>query len=168
MDVRFLPLGKLICITGVSGSGKSSLINEVLYKALAMRMYRAKDRPGRHETIEGIENLDKVVEIDQSPIGRTLPEPRRRTRTCSRTSATCSLRCPRPRCAGTSRAGSAFNVKGGRCEACQGDGIIRIEMQFLPDVYVPCEVCHGKRHNREALEIAQGRQHRGRTRYDRG
>jgi excinuclease ABC subunit A len=152
VDVRF-PLGKLICITGVSGSGKSSLINEVLYKALAMRMYRAKDRPGRHETIEGIENLDKVVEIDQSPIGRTP-----RSNPATYTNLFTDIRdlfaaLPEAKMRGYKPGRFSFNVKGGRCEACQGDGIIRIEMQFLPDVYVPCEVCHGKRYNREALEI---------------
>ena len=152
VDVRF-PLGKFICITGVSGSGKSSLINEVLYKALAMRMYRAKDRPGRHEGIDGIENLDKVVDIDQSPIGRTP-----RSNPATYTNLFTDIRdlfasLPDAKTRGYKAGRFSFNVKGGRCEACQGDGIIRIEMQFLPDVYVPCEVCHGQRYNREALEI---------------
>ncbi len=152
VDVR-LPLGKFICVTGVSGSGKSSLINEVLYKALAMRMYRAKDKPGRHETIEGIENLDKIVDIDQSPIGRTP-----RSNPATYTNLFTDIRdlfaaLPDAKVRGYKPGRFSFNVKGGRCEACQGDGIIRIEMQFLPDVYVPCEVCHGKRYNREALEI---------------
>jgi excinuclease ABC subunit A len=152
VDVRF-PLGKFIVITGVSGSGKSSLINEVLYKALAMRMYRAKDRPGKHDFIEGIENLDKVVDIDQSPIGRTP-----RSNPATYTNLFTDIRdlfaaLPEAKMRGYKPGRFSFNVKGGRCEACQGDGIIRIEMQFLPDVYVPCEVCHGKRYNREALEI---------------
>jgi excinuclease ABC subunit A len=152
VDVRF-PLGKFICVTGVSGSGKSSLINEVLYKALNQRMYRAKDRPGKHGGIEGIENLDKVVDIDQSPIGRTP-----RSNPATYTNLFTEIRdlfasLPEAKMRGYKAGRFSFNVKGGRCEACQGDGIIRIEMQFLPDVYVPCEVCHGKRYNREALEI---------------
>ena len=152
VDVRF-PLGKLICVTGVSGSGKSSLVNEVLYKALNQRMYRAKDRPGKHGGIEGIENLDKVVDIDQSPIGRTP-----RSNPATYTNLFTDIRdlfaaLPEAKMRGYKAGRFSFNVKGGRCEACQGDGIIRIEMQFLPDVYVPCEVCHGHRYNREALEI---------------
>jgi excinuclease ABC subunit A len=152
IDVRF-PLGKLICVTGVSGSGKSSLVIEVLYKALAMRMYRAKDRPGGHTAIEGIENLDKVVDIDQSPIGRTP-----RSNPATYTNVFTDVRdlfasLPEAKVRGYKPGRFSFNVKGGRCEACQGDGIIRIEMQFLPDVYVPCEVCHGRRYNREALEV---------------
>ena len=152
VDVR-IPLGKFVVVTGVSGSGKSSLVNEVLYKALAMRMYRAKDKPGRHLTIEGIENLDKVVDIDQSPIGRTP-----RSNPATYTNLFTEIRdlfaaLPDAKMRGYKPGRFSFNVKGGRCEACQGDGIIRIEMQFLPDVYVPCEVCHGKRYNREALEI---------------
>jgi excinuclease ABC subunit A len=152
VDVRF-PLGKFICVTGVSGSGKSSLVNEVLYKALNMRMYRAKDRPGKHGHVEGIENLDKVVDIDQSPIGRTP-----RSNPATYTNLFTDIRdlfagLPEAKMRGYKAGRFSFNVKGGRCEACTGDGIIRIEMQFLPDVYVPCEVCHGKRYNREALEI---------------
>ena len=152
LDVRF-PLGKLICVTGVSGSGKSSLVIEVLYKALAMRMYRAKDRPGRYDSIEGMENLDKVVDIDQSPIGRTP-----RSNPATYTNVFTDVRdlfasLPEAKMRGYKAGRFSFNVKGGRCEACQGDGIIRIEMQFLPDVYVPCEVCHGRRYNREALDI---------------
>jgi excinuclease ABC subunit A len=152
VDVRF-PLGKLICVTGVSGSGKSSLVVEVLYKALAQRMYRAKEKPGRHEMIEGLENLDKVVDIDQSPIGRTP-----RSNPATYTNLFTQIRdlfaeLPEAKMRGYKAGRFSFNVKGGRCEACQGDGIIRIEMQFLPDVYVPCEVCHGRRYNREALEI---------------
>ena len=152
VDVRF-PLGKLICVTGVSGSGKSSLVNEVLYKALNLRLYRAKERPGRHESIDGIENLDKVVDIDQTPIGRTP-----RSNPATYTNLFTEIRdlfasLPDAKMRGYKPGRFSFNVKGGRCEACQGDGIIRIEMQFLPDVYVPCEVCHGHRYNREALEI---------------
>ena len=152
VDVRF-PLGKLICVTGVSGSGKSSLVNEVLYKALNLRLYRAKERPGRHEGIDGIENLDKVVDIDQTPIGRTP-----RSNPATYTNLFTEIRdlfasLPEAKLRGYKPGRFSFNVKGGRCEACQGDGIIRIEMQFLPDVYVPCEVCHGHRYNREALEI---------------
>jgi excinuclease ABC subunit A len=152
LDVRF-PLGKLICITGVSGSGKSSLIVEVLYKALAMRMYRAKDRPGSHQGIEGLDQLDKVIDIDQSPIGRTP-----RSNPATYTNLFTDVRdlfasLPEAKMRGYKPGRFSFNVKGGRCEACHGDGIIRIEMQFLPDVYVPCEVCHGHRYNREALEI---------------
>jgi excinuclease ABC subunit A len=150
--VRF-PLGKLICVTGVSGSGKSSLVIEVVYKALAMRMYRAKERPGSHNLIEGLSNLDKAVDIDQSPIGRTP-----RSNPATYTNVFTEIRdlfasLPEARVRGYKPGRFSFNVKGGRCEACQGDGIIRIEMQFLPDVYVPCEVCHGKRYNREALEV---------------
>ena len=152
VDVRF-PLGKLICVTGVSGSGKSSLIVEVLYKALAARMYRAKDRPGGHHAIEGMDHLDKVIDIDQSPIGRTP-----RSNPATYTNVFTDVRdlfasLPDAKMRGYKAGRFSFNVKGGRCEACHGDGIIRIEMQFLPDVYVPCEVCHGKRYNREALEI---------------
>jgi excinuclease ABC subunit A len=152
VDVR-LPLGKFITVTGVSGSGKSSLVVEVLYKALAQRMYRAKERPGRYDRIEGLENLDKVIDIDQSPIGRTP-----RSNPATYTNIFTDVRdlfasLPEAKMRGYKPGRFSFNVKGGRCEACQGDGIIRIEMQFLPDVYVPCEVCHGKRYNREALEI---------------
>ncbi len=152
IDVRF-PLGKFICVTGVSGSGKSSLVIEVLYKALAAHMYRAREKPGCHDGIEGLDNLNKVVDIDQSPIGRTP-----RSNPATYTNVFTDIRdlyasLPEAKMRGYKPGRFSFNVKGGRCEACQGDGIIRIEMQFLPDVYVPCEVCHGRRYNREALEI---------------
>ncbi len=158
IDVR-IPLGKFVVVTGVSGSGKSSLIIEVLYKRLAQIFYRAKDKPGRHETILGVEHLDKVIDIDQSPIGRTP-----RSNPATYTNVFTYIRelfasLPEAKARGYEAGRFSFNVKGGRCEACEGDGIIRIEMQFLPDVYVPCEVCHGKRYNREALEI----KYRGKT-----
>ncbi|HEX9074157.1 MAG TPA: excinuclease ABC subunit UvrA [Anaerolineae bacterium] len=152
IDVK-IPLGKFVGVTGVSGSGKSSLIVDILHRRLAQVYYGAKERPGKHETVVGTDNLDKVINIDQSPIGRT---PRSNPATYAglftdirdlyATTNESKLRGYKP-------GRFSFNVKGGRCEACQGDGIIKIEMQFLPDVYVPCEVCHGKRYNREALEI---------------
>ncbi len=148
-----IPLNKFVCVTGVSGSGKSSLIVEILYKKLAQVFYGAKDRPGLHDEIEGLEYIDKVVNIDQSPIGRTP-----RSNPATYTNVFTAIRdlyasLPEAKMRGYAPGRFSFNVKGGRCEACRGDGIIRIEMQFLPDVYVPCEVCHGKRYNREALEI---------------
>ena len=148
-----IPLGKLVCITGVSGSGKSTLINEVLYKKLAQVLYKAKDRPGQVDKILGIEFIDKVVNIDQSPIGRTP-----RSNPATYTGAFGPIReifakVPEARARGYEAGRFSFNVKGGRCEACAGGGYVNIEMQFLPDVTVPCEVCHGKRYNREALEI---------------
>ena len=152
IDVR-IPLGMLVCVTGVSGSGKSTLIYEVLYKRLAQQFYKARDRPGRSDGIDGIENIDKVVNIDQSPIGRT---PRSNPATYTGTFTPIRelfAALPEARVRGYKPGRFSFNVKGGRCEACSGDGYINIEMQFLPDVTVPCEVCDGKRYNREALEI---------------
>ncbi len=152
VDVR-IPLGMFVGVTGVSGSGKSTLVNEILYKRLAQHLYRAKDRPGAHEEIRGLEHLDKVIDVDQSPIGRTP-----RSNPATYTGVFTQIRetfaqVPEARIRGYQAGRFSFNVKGGRCEACRGEGIIQIEMQFLPDVYVPCEVCKGKRYNREALEI---------------
>ena len=148
-----IPLGTFICVTGVSGSGKSSLVNEVLYKTLAAKLNHARTRPGEHDSVEGLEHLDKVIAIDQSPIGRT---PRSNPATYTglfndirdlfAATADAKMR-------GYGPGRFSFNVKGGRCEACCGDGLVKIEMHFLPDVYVPCEVCHGKRYNRETLEV---------------
>jgi excinuclease ABC subunit A len=152
IDVRF-PLGKLICVTGVSGSGKSTLVLEILHRKLDQLLYRANARPGRHDRIEGVELIDKVIDIDQSPIGRTP-----RSNPATYTGLFAPLRdlfatLPESKLRGYKPGRFSFNVKGGRCEACQGDGIIKIEMQFLPDIYVPCEICHGKRYNRETLQI---------------
>jgi excinuclease ABC subunit A len=152
VNIRF-PLQTFVAVTGVSGSGKSSLVVEVLYKRLNQYFYRAKAKPGKHTGIEGLEHIDKVVNIDQSPIGRT---PRSNPATYTNVFSdirTLFARLPDSKARGYQPGRFSFNVKGGRCEACRGDGIIKIEMQFLPDVYVPCEVCHGKRYNREALEI---------------
>ena len=152
IDVE-LPLGRLVCITGVSGSGKSTLIYDILYKRLAQLINRARDLPGKHKEIVGVENIDKVVNIDQSPIGRTP-----RSNPATYTGAFTPMRelfanLPEAKIRGYAPGRFSFNVKGGRCEACQGEGYNQIEMQFLPDVTVPCEICHGRRYNREALEV---------------
>ena len=148
-----LPLGTFACVTGVSGSGKSSLVNEILYKRLANELNGAKKKTGRHDDIIGIDNLDKVINIDQSPIGRTP-----RSNPATYTGLFGEIRdlfasTNEAKMRGYRAGRFSFNVKGGRCEACEGDGIIKIEMHFLPDVYVPCEVCKGKRYNRETLEV---------------
>jgi excinuclease ABC subunit A len=146
-------LRKFIAVTGVSGSGKSSLVVEVLFKRMNQFFYRAKAKPGKHDVIQGLELVDKVVNIDQSPIGRT---PRSNPATYTDVFTYIRelfARLPEAKARGYKPGRFSFNVKGGRCEACRGDGIIKIEMQFLPDVYVPCEVCNGRRYNREALEI---------------
>jgi len=148
-----IPLGVFVCITGVSGSGKSSLINDTLYRAIAQKLYRAKEKPGRYENIIGLENIDKVVIIDQSPIGRTP-----RSNPATYTGVFTPIRelfsmLPESKIRGYSPGRFSFNVKGGRCDACEGHGLIKIEMHFLPDVYVPCEVCKGKRFNKETLEV---------------
>ncbi len=152
IDVK-IDLGKMVCVTGVSGSGKSSLINEILQKALSKYFYRSKERPGDHDSIEGLENLDKVINIDQSPIGRTP-----RSNPATYTGMFTPIRelfasMPEAKARGYTAGRFSFNVKGGRCEACHGDGYNQIEMQFLADVTVPCEVCHGKRYDREVLEV---------------
>ncbi len=148
-----LPLGKFICITGVSGSGKSTLITEILSRALSQHFYKAKDIPGKHREIKGLENIDKVITIDQSPIGRTP-----RSNPATYTGIFTYIRdlfseLPEAKIRGYNPGRFSFNVKGGRCEACEGDGLVRIEMHFLPDVYVECEECHGRRYNKQALEI---------------
>lgn len=157
-----IPLGVMTCVTGVSGSGKSSLVNEILYKSLARTLNRARTIPGRHERIDGVEQLDKVINIDQSPIGRTP-----RSNPATYTGVFDLIRdlyagTQDARAKGYKKGRFSFNVKGGRCEACSGDGIIKIEMHFLPDVYVPCEVCEGKRYNRETLEV----KYKGKSIYD--
>ena len=161
IDVKF-PLGVMTCVTGVSGSGKSSLVNQILYKRLARDLNRARTIPGKHKRIEGLEQVDKVINIDQSPIGRTP-----RSNPATYTGVFDLIRdlfagTPDAKARGYKKGRFSFNVKGGRCEACAGDGILKIEMHFLPDVYVPCEVCGGKRYNRETLEV----RYRGKNIYD--
>lgn len=152
IDVKF-PLGVFTSVTGVSGSGKSTLVNEILYKRIAQELHRSKDKPGKHKSVEGLEHIDKIIDIDQSPIGRTP-----RSNPATYTGVFDFIRdvfsiTPEAKVRGYSKGRFSFNVKGGRCEACKGDGIIKIEMHFLPDVYVPCEVCKGKRYNRETLQV---------------
>ena len=157
-----IPLGKMVCVTGVSGSGKSSLVNEILYKRVSAEIYKSKDKPGRHMSIEGLENIDKVIDINQTPIGRTP-----RSNPATYTGVFTHIRdlfsqIPEAKLRGYGKGRFSFNVKGGRCEACSGDGIVKIEMHFLPDVYVPCEVCQGHRYNKETLEV----KYKGKSIYD--
>ena len=152
IDVEF-PVANFICVTGVSGSGKSTLVNEIVYKALANRVQKSRVKPGDHESVEGIECFDKVIEIDQKPIGRTpRSNPATYTDLFTHIRDLYSL-TPEAKVRGYKPGRFSFNVRGGRCETCKGDGQLKIEMHFLPDVYVPCETCHGKRYNRETLEV---------------
>nr|MBA3365556.1 excinuclease ABC subunit UvrA [Actinomycetota bacterium] len=152
IDVEF-PVGKFLCVTGVSGSGKSTLVNEIVYKALANRLNRLRVKPGLHDACEGIDCYDKVIDIDQSPIGRTpRSNPATYTKLFDHIRELYSL-TPEAKVRGYKPGRFSFNVRGGRCETCKGDGTIKIEMHFLPDVYVPCETCHGRRYNRETLEV---------------
>ena len=148
-----IPLGLFVCVTGVSGSGKSTLVYDIIYKALAQKLYRTKDVPGKHESIEGLEYIDKVIIVDQSPIGRTP-----RSNPVTYTGAFATIRelfaqTSQAKAKGFMPGRFSFNVKGGRCENCQGDGTLQIEMQFLPDIFVKCDVCGGKRFNEETLQV---------------
>ena len=161
INVKF-PLGTLTCVTGVSGSGKSSLVNEILYKAVAANIYKTKDKPGKHKEIKGINYIDKVIDISQAPIGRTP-----RSNPATYVGVFDDIRdvftqTKEAKMRGYDKGRFSFNVKGGRCEACQGDGVKKIEMHFLPDVYVPCEVCKGTRYNSETLQI----KYKGKNIYD--
>ena len=161
INVKF-PLGTLTCVTGVSGSGKSSLVNEILYKAVAANIYKTKDKPGKHKEIKGIDYIDKVIDISQAPIGRTP-----RSNPATYVGVFDDIRdvftqTKEAKMRGYDKGRFSFNVKGGRCEACQGDGVKKIEMHFLPDVYVPCEVCKGTRYNSETLQI----KYKGKNIYD--
>ena len=161
INVKF-PLGKFVCVTGVSGSGKSSLVNEILYKAIYQNLYRSKDKPGKHKAIVGLDQIDKIVQISQTPIGRTP-----RSNPATYVGVFDDIRdvfaeTKEAKIRGYDKGRFSFNVKGGRCEACSGDGVKKIEMHFLPDVYVPCEVCHGTRYNRETLQV----KYKGKSIYD--
>lgn len=161
INVKF-PLGKFVCVTGVSGSGKSSLVNEILYKAIYQNLYKSKDKPGKYKTIEGLDEIDKIVQISQAPIGRTP-----RSNPATYVGVFDDIRdvfaeTKEAKIRGYDKGRFSFNVKGGRCEACSGDGVKKIEMHFLPDVYVPCEVCHGTRYNRETLQV----KYKGKNIYD--
>ncbi len=152
INVKF-PLGQFICVTGVSGSGKSTLVNEILYKTVAKEIYGSNEKPGKCKEIKGLENVDKIINIDQSPIGRTP-----RSNPATYTGVFDVIRdifaaTQEAKMRGYDKGRFSFNVAGGRCEACSGDGVLKIEMHFLPDIYVPCEVCKGKRYNRETLEV---------------
>ena len=152
IDVEF-PVGKFVCVTGVSGSGKSTLVNEIVFKARANQLHKMRTKPGEHESVEGIDVFDKVIDIDQSPIGRTP-----RSNPATYTDLFTPIRelyslTPEAKVRGYKPGRFSFNVRGGRCETCKGDGQIKIEMHFLPDVYVPCETCKGARYNRETLEV---------------